>query len=177
MTSTAALRVLQHAHSRRFFSNSARLLQTTPTTQTVAASVAPIVPVAPVVVKKRAGGIRGGIVGFLFGFSLASAFASYHLLEEYRLASSILQSSVQELQTSTQRVSAHVRRIETVEKELKALAERTAEKTDVTKLRAEMKQIYDGLHIEFLDLRAHVWGLQQDLQKMSKEKEAVKLTS
>jgi hypothetical protein len=44
-------------------------------------------------------------------------------------------------------VSAHVRRIETVEKELKALAERTAEKNDLTKLRAEMKQIYDGLHI------------------------------
>lgn len=44
-------------------------------------------------------------------------------------------------------MSAHVRRIETVEKELKALAERTAEKSDVTKLRAEMKQIYDGLHI------------------------------
>ena len=35
------------------------------------------------------------ILGFLFGFSLASAFASYHLLEEYRLASAILQSSVQ----------------------------------------------------------------------------------
>ena len=35
------------------------------------------------------------IVGFLFGFSLASAFASYHLLDEYRLASAILQSSVQ----------------------------------------------------------------------------------
>jgi hypothetical protein len=34
-----------------------------------------------------------------------------------------------------------------VEKELKALAERTAEKNDVTKLRAEMKQLYDGLHI------------------------------
>ena len=72
-------------------------------------------------------------------------------------------------------VSAHVRRIETVEKELKALTERTAEKNDVTKLRTEMKQLYDGLHIgmvhhsfawlasypgaEFLDLRAHVWGL------------------
>ncbi|CAG7846540.1 SubName: Full=Uncharacterized protein {ECO:0000313/EMBL:CCA67829.1} [Serendipita indica DSM 11827] len=59
------------------------------------------------------------------------------------------------------RVSAHVRRIETVEKELKALTERTAEKNDVSKLRAEMKQLYDGLHIEFLDLRAHVWGLRE----------------
>ena len=59
-----------------------------------------------------------------------------------------------------------MRRIETVEKELKALAERTAAKEDVgylanvssppsrfnchlqvTRLRAEMKKLYDGLHI------------------------------
>lgn len=81
-------------------------------TETSAASTAPAVPPPP-----RRGGIRGGyvpgnivffssssshslltcsasIVGFLFGFSLASAFASYHLLEEYRLASAVLQSSV-----------------------------------------------------------------------------------
>ena len=94
-------------------------------------------------------------------------------------------------------VSAHVRRIETAEKELKALAERTAAKEDVsylanrssppsrfdrllqvTRLRAEMKKLYDGLHIgalvshifslctlmmiaEFLDLRSTVWGLRE----------------
>lgn len=94
-------------------------------------------------------------------------------------------------------VSAHVRRIETVEKELKALAERTAAKEDVryranrssppspfnrqlqvTRLRTEMKKLYDGLHIgvftshsyslgnfmtiaEFLDLRSTVWGLRE----------------
>jgi uncharacterized protein (UPF0335 family) len=44
-------------------------------------------------------------------------------------------------------VSAHIRRIETVEKELKALAERTSEKAEVARLRGEMKQLYDGLHI------------------------------
>ena len=56
MSSRVAFRLLQ---SQRYFANSARLLQTTPT-QTVAASVAPIAPVAPVVVKKRSGGVRGG---------------------------------------------------------------------------------------------------------------------
>ena len=44
------------------------------------------------------------IIGFLFGFSLASAFAAYHLLDEYKLASAALQASVQELQTSTEKV-------------------------------------------------------------------------
>ncbi|CCA67829.1 hypothetical protein PIIN_01653 [Serendipita indica DSM 11827] len=137
---------------QRSFATSTRVLNS-PTSQSLAAKVAPIEPIAPAPPPRRVGGVRGGIFGFLFGFSLASAYASYALLDEYRLASAVLQSSIH--------VSAHVRRIETVEKELKALTERTAEKNDVSKLRAEMKQLYDGLHIEFLDLRAHVWGLRE----------------
>ncbi|PCH40249.1 hypothetical protein WOLCODRAFT_136745 [Wolfiporia cocos MD-104 SS10] len=119
--------------------------------------------------KKPVGAFRGGIVGFLFGFSLASSLAAYHLLEEYKLASAALQASVDELQLSTQKVSAHVRRIEAVEKELKALSDASASKEDVSRVRAEMKKLYDGLHVEFLDLRSHVWGIQQDVHALSKK--------
>lgn len=45
------------------------------------------------------------IVGFLFGFSLASSFAAYHLLEEYQQASAALQASVETLQISTEKVT------------------------------------------------------------------------
>lgn len=44
------------------------------------------------------------LFGFLLGFSLASGLASYHLLDEYKLASATLQSSVEELQASTEKV-------------------------------------------------------------------------
>ncbi|KAH9841420.1 uncharacterized protein C8Q71DRAFT_845601 [Rhodofomes roseus] len=120
--------------------------------------------------KKPVGAFRGGVVGFLFGFSLASSLAAYHLLEEYKLASAALQASVEELQLSTQKVSAHVRRIEAVEKELKALSDTASSKEDLSRLRAEMKKLYDGLHVEFLDLRSHVWGIQQDVHALSKKK-------
>ncbi|KAG2140260.1 uncharacterized protein EDB93DRAFT_1162332 [Suillus bovinus] len=119
--------------------------------------------------KRPVGGFRGGIIGFLFGFSLASAFAAYHLLDEYKLASAALQASVQELQASTEKVSAHVRRIEAVEKDLKALSQSSASKDDLSRVRAELKKVYDGLHIEFLDLRSHVWGMQQDLHSLAKK--------
>ncbi|KAF8809560.1 hypothetical protein BYT27DRAFT_7187876 [Phlegmacium glaucopus] len=119
--------------------------------------------------KKPIGGFRGGIIGFLFGFSLASSFAAYHLLEEYQRASAALQTSVEELKVSTEKVSAHVRRIEAVEKDLKALADTSASKEDFSRVRAEVKKIYDGLHVEFLDLRTYVWGIQQDLHKLSKK--------
>jgi len=119
--------------------------------------------------KKPIGGFRGGIIGFLFGFSLASSFAAYHLLDEYRQASAALQASVDELKLSTERVTQHVRRIEAVEKDLRALRDTTVPKDDLARLRTEVKKLYDGLHVEFLDLKAHIWGIQQDLNKVVKE--------
>lgn len=44
-------------------------------------------------------------------------------------------------------MSAHVRRIEAVEKDLKALADSTAGKEDLSRVRAEIKRLYDGLHV------------------------------
>lgn len=77
-------------------------------------------------------------------------------------------------------VSQHIRRIEALEKELKALTESAAGREDVNRVRAEMKKLYDGLHIgaqlcifkpdwdlsvvtEFLDLKSHVWGIRKPL--------------
>jgi len=108
------------------------------------------------------------VIGFFFGFSLASSFAAYRLLDEYKQASAALQASVEELKQSTEKVSTHVRRIEAVEKDLKAVTNSSASKDDLSRLRAEVKKIYDGLHIEFLDLRAYVWGLQQDVHSITK---------
>ncbi|KAI9566168.1 hypothetical protein HD554DRAFT_2025942 [Boletus coccyginus] len=119
--------------------------------------------------KKPVGGLRGGIIGFLFGFSLASAYAAYHLLDEYKAASAALQVSVEELKASTAQVTAHVRRIEAVEKDLKALSHSSASKDDLSRVRSEVKKLYDGLHIEFLDLRNHVWGMQQDIHALAKK--------
>lgn len=44
------------------------------------------------------------IVGFLLGFSLASSYAAYRLVDEYKQASAILQASVEELQVTTIKV-------------------------------------------------------------------------
>jgi len=77
--------------------------------------------------RKPIGGFRGGcvfaeflntesevlflqvrIVGFLLGFSLASSFAAYHLLDEYQRASAALQTSVEELKISTEKVRQYL---------------------------------------------------------------------
>ncbi|KAI0345980.1 hypothetical protein BDW22DRAFT_1353627 [Trametopsis cervina] len=146
---------------RRLLSNSSVLRQE------AAATTANLGTVPPP--KKPVGAFRGGVTGFLFGFSLASSYAAYYLLDEYKQASAALQASVEELQQSTQKVSAHIRRIEAVEKDLKALRDTSATKDEISRIRTEVKKLYDGLHVEFLDLRSHVWGIQQDIHSLSKK--------
>jgi len=79
------------------------------------------------------------------------------------------------LSHGNKQVSTHLKRIEAVEKDLKAMSETTVAKDEFTNLRAEARKLYDGLHIgsssrllrigsltsrkEFLDLRSHVWGI------------------
>ncbi|EJC98841.1 uncharacterized protein FOMMEDRAFT_128504 [Fomitiporia mediterranea MF3/22] len=157
----------------RSFSSSAAIRADATTTAGAGAPAANVGSVKPP--KQPVGGFRGGIVGFLLGFSIASSFAAYHLLEEYKQASAALQASVLELQASTEKVTAHIRRIEAVEKDLKALSNTTATKDDLSRVRAEMKKIYDGLDIEFLNLRQHVWGIQQDLHALTKKDNATHL--
>ena len=40
-------------------------------------------------------------------------------------------------------------------------------------LLGQMADIQDGLHLEVLDMRAHVWGVEQDLQKVIKTGEPI----
>ncbi|WVO14494.1 hypothetical protein L204_102129 [Cryptococcus depauperatus] len=127
-----------------------------------------------VTVKHPVGGFRGGILGFLFGFSCASALSIYYLQQETKVATGLLTASIEELQQGTGKITSHLDRLQTVEKELAAIKAHTATKEDVSKVRGEMKKVYDGLHLELLDLRAHVWGVEQDLQQVIKT-ESVKI--
>jgi hypothetical protein len=54
---------------------------------------------------------------------------------------------LQVIQSPTGKVAAHVQRIEAVEKDLKALSSSSAGKADISGVRAEMKKLYDGLHV------------------------------
>ncbi|ORX35547.1 hypothetical protein BD324DRAFT_630603 [Kockovaella imperatae] len=116
----------------------------------------------------RRGGFRGGILGFLFGFSLAGSLALYYLNQEREVASGLLIASIDELQQSTGKITSHLDRLQQVEKEVASLKSSMAQRDDVVKVRGEMKKVYDGLHLELLDMRAHVWGVEQDLQKVVK---------
>ncbi|GAA99189.1 uncharacterized protein L969DRAFT_93651 [Mixia osmundae IAM 14324] len=126
-------------------------------------------PSAPLLPPKRpAGAFRGSIVGFLLGLSVAAGYGYMTLFEEYQSASNLLLTSVEELKTSTQKMTNHVRRIERVERDLKAMQEKTTTTAELEKLRTEVKKLYDSTHIETLDLKAHVFGIEKDLGSLQK---------
>ncbi|KAJ1020087.1 hypothetical protein NDA16_004367 [Ustilago loliicola] len=84
------------------------------TAQSAKASIPspPSPPSGPIVVgkptiRRPVGSVRGGVLGFLFGFGIASAYGYYYLLKEYNAASNLMLASVEELQTSTEKVSPH----------------------------------------------------------------------
>ncbi|KAF9410753.1 hypothetical protein BGZ94_001539 [Podila epigama] len=125
----------------------------------------------PVVNYRRpVGGFRGGILGFLLGATVAGGAGYYHLLEEYQTASNLLLSSVEDLQASTNKVRDYAKKIESVEAELKHLRSKAATVEQLQDLKVDVKKVYDGLNIEHLELKSHVWGLEMDLQKLQQSK-------
>lgn len=65
----------------------------------------PPIVVGKPTIRRPVGSVRGGVLGFLFGFGIASAYGYYYLLKEYNAASNLMLASVEELQGSTEKVS------------------------------------------------------------------------
>lgn len=61
------------------------------------------------------------------------------------MAQGLLLASVDELSQGTNRITSHLDRLQTVEKDLAALRAQSAASGDVAKVRAEMKKVYVSL--------------------------------
>lgn len=147
--------------------------------QTVTPPSGPVVIGKPTI-RRPIGSVRGGMMGFLLGFGIASSYGYYYLLKEYNAASNLMLASVEELQSSTDKVrseargthynvyltlflhlaqiTTHLQRLNKLEADLKSLSSGSASKSDYEKNRSEMKRIIDGLHDEVLDVKKRVVG-------------------
>lgn len=56
-------------------------------------------------------------------------------------------------------MTTHVKRIEKVESELNRLLKESAGKKDLEVLRGETAKLVESTHLDFLNLKAHVWGV------------------
>ncbi|KAJ2337509.1 hypothetical protein GGI00_000193 [Coemansia sp. RSA 2681] len=113
--------------------------------------------------KRPIGGFRGGLVGFLLGVTSAGAFGFVYLIEEYQKATSLVLSSVDELEKSSLKVREYVKKIETVESDLHKLQASGATSQQLAQLKADWRKQNDILTRDHLELKAHVWEIEQDV--------------
>lgn len=56
---------------------------------------------------------------------------------------------------------------------MKSLKAKAATVEQLNDFKADVKKVYDGLNIEHLELKSHVWGLEMDLQKVQQQSKDV----
>ncbi|SJX66046.1 uncharacterized protein SRS1_13487 [Sporisorium reilianum f. sp. reilianum] len=125
----------------------------------------PIVVGSPTI-RRPVASVRGGVLGFLFGFGIASAYGYYYLLKEYNAASNLMLASVEELQSSTEKITGHLQRLNKLEADLKSLSSQSASKAEYEKNRLDMKKIVDGIHDEMLEVKKQVLDLPRPTKYM-----------
>ncbi|KDN52067.1 hypothetical protein K437DRAFT_254621 [Tilletiaria anomala UBC 951] len=114
-------------------------------------------------VRRPVGGFRGGLAGFALGFGAAGTYGYYYLLQEYHAASNLMLTTVEELQSSTQKISSQLARVKKLEADLQALSRSTSTKEDASKSKGELLKVYNGLHEELFSVKNRLWGVEKDV--------------
>ncbi|KAI5481337.1 hypothetical protein MNV49_004959 [Pseudohyphozyma bogoriensis] len=120
-------------------------------------------------VRRPVGAFRGGLIGFLLATTLVGGYGYFALLSDYSAASKVLLASVEELKDSTAILTTHIKRIEHVETALSTLEGKAVDKDEIAGLRKEYRALLETDRLDLLALKAHLWGLEQDLSTLSKK--------
>ncbi|KAI9199643.1 uncharacterized protein BJ171DRAFT_518126 [Polychytrium aggregatum] len=120
---------------------------------------------APAPARREGGFVRGSIIGFLLGLTLAGSTAYVYLVDDYNKSSLSLLSSVEDLQKSTSKISGYSKKIEIVEGRLKEHVAQAATKSEVEALRNELLKLIDNANVAHLELKTEVWDLSKDIKK------------
>lgn len=67
---------------------------------------------APVKVTKKVGAFRGGFIGFLLGVTTTGALSYYYLLDQYKLANTVVVADIVALQNSISNLEKHIKSLE-----------------------------------------------------------------
>ncbi|GAA5964006.1 hypothetical protein JCM3765_007836 [Sporobolomyces pararoseus] len=155
---------------------------TTTTSTATATPPLPDLPPAPTplqisapptpVIKQPVGAWRGGLIGFLLGLTALGSYGYFLLLSDYEKASRQLVESVKNLESSTSLISSQLERIAELESRLKSVESTQVSSKRLESFRNEYKKLSDSQHLDLIDLKAHVWSIEQDLVNLEKRNEA-----
>ncbi|KAN0078881.1 hypothetical protein V8E54_005394 [Elaphomyces granulatus] len=69
-------------------------------------------PTVALPAQKPVGAFRGGLIGFLFGSTVAGASVYYYILREYRVSNEMLTDDIYALQAASQRLNTYITELE-----------------------------------------------------------------
>ncbi|GAA5937934.1 uncharacterized protein JCM15063_005417 [Sporobolomyces koalae] len=119
-------------------------------------------------IQQPVGAFRGGLIGFLLGLTAVGTYGYYSLLSDYSKASQQLLLSVQELQESTRIVTSQLDKINQLEDRIQRLEPKMVDKKELKSMREEYKRLTETQHLDLINLKAHVWSIEQDLVNLDK---------
>ncbi|KAJ3392547.1 hypothetical protein HDU92_008306 [Lobulomyces angularis] len=104
-------------------------------------------------------GMRGGIIGFLFGLTTAGATGYVYLIDEYQNASHALLLSVEDVAKSTNKLKQNTNKVDALEKDFKEFKSTAASQVELDSLKNEVLKLIDEINISHLNLKTDVWDL------------------
>ena len=110
-------------------------------------------------------GVRSTFFGFFLGLTTAGAIGYSYLLNDINHANLVLVQDVRELSKTVAKIKNYMTVMETVEKDIKALKETSAEKTVVERVRRELLNSIDEVVTGHLEVKTKLWEVEQDILK------------
>lgn len=100
------------------------------------------------------------LLGFFFGLTAAMIAGSVYFKDDYESAASDIFAAAEKVRASTSNISTAARRIDSLDDRVNAISDEKANFRDVERVRAEMKQVYNGIMIELHDLKQRIEDLE-----------------
>ncbi|PVV05400.1 hypothetical protein BB560_000075 [Smittium megazygosporum] len=111
---------------------------------------------SPSPAKRKVGGFRGGVFGFLLGSTLASAYGYFYLLDVYERSNAMVLSSISELEALSVNIRLQLETISVLEARLEKFESNYAKSKDLEQLSASTRSQIDNVNRSFLDLKARI---------------------
>ncbi|KAH9812443.1 hypothetical protein DFH28DRAFT_400451 [Melampsora americana] len=112
---------------------------------------------------KSNGKLTNGLLGFFLGLTLTGSYLTSQLYQDYQIASNALLLSIEELKSSTLKITNQIKRIERIERELNSLNQSTNQSINQIKSQTtNSNQTLDQLEIQQLKLSSKLSQLELD---------------
>lgn len=143
----------------------------------VSASKSQQVVVTPPSIKynRPIAGIRAGLLGFLAGLTLVGTYAYLNIFEEYQSATNTLLVSVEELKSTTHKITNQIKRIEQVERDLARIKSTSISEEQLQAHKSQLNKSLDALKLDQLKIRSSLSDLETDFNKFATEKSGARM--